>query len=130
MRAQRSVLLISHGRRIGPPVVVLYDGSASAEQALVLASRLVQELSGSLSILVPANAPRSSKELQAQIAERLSGESLVIHYRELMGSGVITLISAVQAERCGILVLSKATLSPDDVEELMDAVDCPVLLAQ
>jgi nucleotide-binding universal stress UspA family protein len=127
--AQRSVLLISHGRHIGPPVIVAYDGSASAEQALLLASQLVQELGGTLSILVPASTSGSSSETQAQIAHRLGGESLVIRYRELVGPGVRPLISAVQTEKCGILVLSRATLSPDDVGELVGAVDCPVLLA-
>ncbi|MGD2176945.1 MAG: universal stress protein [Anaerolineae bacterium] len=129
-RAQHSVLLISHGRRIHPPVVVAYDGSPEAEQALLLASRLVQGLGGFLSILVPAEAPRSSDEIQQQIAHRLDGENLVIHYRGLVGPGVVPLISAVRSEKCGILVLSRAILSPDDVGELLDAVDCPVLLAR
>jgi nucleotide-binding universal stress UspA family protein len=129
-RAQRSVLLISHDRRVSPPVVVAYDGSSEAEQALLLASRLAQELDGFLSVLVPADAPRSSEEVQEQIAHRLSGESLMIRYRKLGGSGVTPLISAVQIERCGILVLSKAIRPPDDIGELADAVDCPVLLVQ
>ena len=65
--AQRSVLLISHGTHIHPPVVVAYDGSPDAEQALLLASRLTQELGGFLYILVPADAPRSSDEIQQQM---------------------------------------------------------------
>jgi hypothetical protein len=130
MRAQRSVLLISHGRRIGPPVVLPYDGSPDAEQALLLASRLAQELGGVLSVLVPAGVPRSSKEIQKQIAHRLGGQKLMIRYRELIGSGVIALVSAIQVERCGIVVLSKAIMSPDEVGELLDAVDCPLLLVK
>jgi nucleotide-binding universal stress UspA family protein len=129
-RAQRSVLLISHGSRVHPPVVIAYDGSPDAEQALLLASRLTQELGGFLSILVPADAPKSSDEIQQEIAQRLDGENLMIRYRQLVGVGVIPLISALRSEGCGILVLSKAILPPCDIEELMDAVDCPVLLVQ
>jgi nucleotide-binding universal stress UspA family protein len=128
--AQRSVLLISHGKEIRPPVVVSYDGSADAGHALVLAARLTQELGGFLSILVPADAPSPSEEIKQQIAHRLDGEKLMIHYRELVGGGVIPLISAVQVEGCGILVLSRTILPPDDIGELVDAVDCPVLLVQ
>jgi nucleotide-binding universal stress UspA family protein len=130
MRAQHSVLLISHGARIHPPVVLAYDGSSDAEGALLLASRLTQELGGFLSILVPADASRSSEEIQQEITRRLDGEKLMIHYRQLSGAGVIPLISALQTGGCGILVLSKATLPPDDVGELLDAVGCPVLLVQ
>jgi nucleotide-binding universal stress UspA family protein len=129
-RAQRPVLLISHGRHIEPPVAVAYDGSASTEQALLLASRLVQELGGSLSILVPADAPGTPNEIQAQIAHRLGDKGLVIRYQELVGSGLRPLISAIQAEKCGLLVLSKATVPPDDVGTVVDAVDCPVFLVE
>jgi nucleotide-binding universal stress UspA family protein len=129
-RAQRSVLLTSHGARIAPPVVVAYDGSPAAEPALLLASRLAQELGGFLSVLVPAGAPRSSQEIQEQIARRLDGEKLMIRCRELVGSGVMPLTSALQSEGCGILVLSKAILPLGDIGELVDAVDCPVLLVQ
>jgi nucleotide-binding universal stress UspA family protein len=128
--AQRSVLLISRGKEIRPPVVVSYDGSADAGHALVLAARLTQELGGFLSILVPADAPSPSEEIKQQIAHRLDGEKLMIHYRELVGGGVMPLISAVQVEGCGILVLSRTILPPDDIGELVDAVDCPVLLVQ
>jgi nucleotide-binding universal stress UspA family protein len=128
MRAQRSVLLISHGRLIGPPVVVAYDGSPGAKSALLLAARLVQELGGVLSVLVPAGVTRSSKEIQGQIGDQLGDQKLMIRYRELVGSGVIPLVSAIEIERCGILVLSKTVLPSHQVGELLGAVDCPVLL--
>jgi nucleotide-binding universal stress UspA family protein len=129
-RAQRSVLLISRGTRISPPVVVAYDGSPGAEQALLLASRLARELGGFLSVLVPAGTPASSKEIQEQITHRLDGEKLIIRYRELVGPGTLPLISAVQLEGCGILVLGKAILPLEDVRELADTLECPLLLVQ
>jgi len=129
-RSERSVLLISDDALIRPPVVLAYDGSSCAEQALLLASRLTEDLGGLLSILVPAGAPKSSDEIQEQIADRVDGEKIMIRYRELSGSGIAPLISAVQVERCGILVLSKAMLPADQVRELLDAVDCPMILVQ
>jgi nucleotide-binding universal stress UspA family protein len=124
------VLLVSHGTHIRPPVVVAYDGSSDAERALLLASRLTQELGGYLSILVPADTPESSDEIQQQIAQRLDGENLMIRYRGLVGVGAISLISALQMGGCGILVLSKTILTPEEFTELMDVVQCPVLLVQ
>ncbi|MGD2145993.1 MAG: universal stress protein [Anaerolineae bacterium] len=129
-RAERSVLLISHGAPIRPPVVLVYDGSSCAEQALLLASRLTEDLGGLLWILVPAGASKSSDEIQEQIADRVDGEKIMIRYRELSGSGITALISAVQVGGCGILVVSKAMLPSDQVQVLVDAVDCPLILVQ
>jgi hypothetical protein len=124
------VLLISHGAPIRPPVVLVYDGSSCAEQALLLASRLTEDLGGLLWILVPAGASKSSDEIQEQIADRVDGEKIMIRYRELSGSGITALISAVQVGGCGILVVSKAMLPSDQVQVLVDAVDCPLILVQ
>jgi nucleotide-binding universal stress UspA family protein len=126
--APRSVLLISRDKRIHPPIAVLYEGSPDTEQALLLASRLAQDMGGLLSVLVPAAASDSAEEIQKRITEGLDAEGLVIRYRELAGSGVISLIDAGQTEGTGLLVMSIALLPPDSIKKLLNEVDCPVLL--
>jgi nucleotide-binding universal stress UspA family protein len=129
-RAERSVLLISHGALIRPPVVLVYDGSACAEHSLLLAARLTEDLGGLLWVLVPATASMTCDEIQEQIADRVDGERIMVRYRELSDSGIAALVSAVQVGGCGILVLSKAMLPSDQVQVLVDAVDCPLILVQ
>lgn len=130
IRAPRSVLLISRDREIDHPVAVVYDGSTDTEQALLLASRLAEDMGGLLSVLVPAGVSRTSEEVQKRITEVLDAEELVVRYRELSGAGVISLISAVQTEGTGLLVLSRAILSSHHLKKLLGEVDCPVLLLQ
>jgi nucleotide-binding universal stress UspA family protein len=125
--APRSVLLISRDKRIHSPIAVLYDGSPDTEQALLLASQLAQDMRGLLSVLVPdASAP--SEEIQKRITEAVDAEDLIVRYRELSGSGVMSLIDAVRTEGTGLLVFSSSFLPPDGVKKLLNEVDCPVLL--
>jgi len=130
IRAPRSVFLISRDRQIHPPIAVFYDGSADTERPLLLASHLAQDIGGLLSVLVPAAVSRSPNEVQKRITEVLDAEELVVRYRELSGSGVMSLISAVQTEGTGLLVLSSAFLPARDVKKLLHEVDCPVLLTR
>jgi nucleotide-binding universal stress UspA family protein len=129
-RAQRSVLVISQGARIQAPIVVTYDGSSDTDQALLLARRLSMETGGFLSILVPAEPSIPCEELQDQLAERLNVEDLVIRYRELSGSGVMSIVRAAQTEGCGTLVVSRALLGQEEIGQLLDEVECPVLLVE
>jgi nucleotide-binding universal stress UspA family protein len=128
--APQSVLLISRGKRIHPPIAVLFEGSPDTEQALQLASQLAENMGGLLSVLVPAAASGSAEEIQKQITEGLDAEGLVVRYRELAGSGVMSLIDAAKTEGAGMLVLSSGFLPSDSVKKLLDEVDCPVLLVR
>ncbi len=126
----QSVLLISRGMRIAPPVVVTYNGSRAADRALRLARQLSRPTGGFLSILVPADASTPPEELRKQVNERLNSEDLVVGYRELTGSGVTSIIGGVQTEGCGTVVVSKALLHRDEIDQLLDALECPVALTE
>jgi nucleotide-binding universal stress UspA family protein len=124
------VLVISQGTRIQAPVVVTYDGSPEADQALLLARHLAVETGGFLSILVPADPPMPSEEIQQRLADSLEGKDVVVRYRELLDSGVMSIIRGVQTEGCGALVVSRASLSRDEISKLLDGVECPILLTK
>jgi nucleotide-binding universal stress UspA family protein len=130
VRAHQPVLVIAQGARIQAPVVATYDGSPEADRALLLARRLAIETGGFLSILVPAGPSMSSEELQEQLADSLEGKDIVVRYRELAGSGVMSIIRGVQMEGCGTLVVSRASLPQDEIGKLLDGVACPVLLTE
>lgn len=128
VRAHQPVLVIAQGARIQAPVVATYDGSPEADRALLLARRLAIETGGFLSILVPAGPSMSSEELQEQLADSLEGKDIVVRYRELAGSGVMSIIRGVQMEGCGTLVVSRASLPQEEIGKLLDGVTCPILL--
>lgn len=126
--APRSVLLISRDTRIHSPIVVLYEGWPDTRPTLQLASQLAHDMGGLLSVLVPAALSTSPKEIQERISSGIDVEGLVIRYRELSGSGVMSLIDAVQTEGGGLLVLGRAFLPLDSIRRLLSEVDCPVLV--
>lgn len=128
-RAPYSVLLVSRETRISAPVVVLYEGSAESSRALQIGSQLAEDTGGLLSILVHPSVSESSREIQDRIASALEAQGFMVRYRELFGSGLISTISAVQAEAPGTVVLGRSFLPSDSVPEFLEEIDCPVLLA-
>ncbi len=127
-RANRSVLLISQGAKIEPPVVIAHDGSPAADRALPLACQLGRMAGGLLTVLVRPAPSRSSDRVQQVLAQRLEGENLAVRYRELAGEEVTSLIEDIRTERAGIVVVSRALLDPDEIHRLLDTIDCPALL--
>jgi nucleotide-binding universal stress UspA family protein len=126
-----SVLLLQRDMRITPPVVVVYDGSPTAREALVWAVRLAHKKKwGFLTLLVVAGARDQARQLQTQVANRLRRPGLVVRYRWLRGTGLPALIHRIRAERSGVLILGSALLSSDSLQVLLDRVDCPVLLVR
>ncbi|MBE9506531.1 MAG: universal stress protein [Chloroflexi bacterium] len=123
------VLLLQRGVGIKPPVVITYDSSPTARKALMIATHLAQKNGGYLAVLNLASTLEEETRLQAETADWLRGQGLLIRYRRLAG-GVATLIQAVRVEGSGVLVLSSTTLHPDALQTLLNEVDCPVLLVR
>lgn len=122
------VLLVSRKTRIHPPIVVLFNGEADDKRALLLAARVALSYGGLLSVLVPPSARGTPKEIREEIKESLDMEGLMIRYRELSGSGVMSLTNAAQTEGVGMLVMERRALAPTGLTKLLNTLDCPVLL--
>jgi nucleotide-binding universal stress UspA family protein len=129
-RAPHPVLLLQRDVSLRPPVVVTYDGSPTAQQALMIATQLAQKAGGYLSVLTLAGATDEMPGLQAEISDLLHGKRLIVRYRQLTDASVATLTHEVRSERSGVLVLSCTILQPDALQTLLDEVDCPVLLVR
>jgi nucleotide-binding universal stress UspA family protein len=122
------VLLLQRDVSIMPPVVVIYDGSSTAWQALRMAARLARQTGGYLGVLILADSLDEAQQLQAGVADELHGRGLMVRYRRLLNAGIATLTHEVRSEGSGVLVLSGTILQPDALQMLLDEVDCPVLL--
>jgi len=129
-QAPHSVLLLQRDVGIRPPVVVTYDGSPTARQALTMAARLAEKKGGYLAVLILASAMDEAPRLQAEASDLLRGRELMVRYRRLTGAGVATLTHEIESEGSGVLVLSSTILEPDALQTLLDKVDCPVLLVR
>jgi nucleotide-binding universal stress UspA family protein len=130
VHASCSVLLLQRDRGIDPPVVVTYDGSLVARRALRIAARLAKRNGGYLAVLVVAGTPEEEYRLQAETADWLRKQGLLVQYRSLSEASVPALTQALQAEESGVLVLSDTILHLAQLQKLLDEVDCPVLLVR
>jgi nucleotide-binding universal stress UspA family protein len=130
VQAPCCVLLLQRDEGIRPPVVVTYDGSPVARRALKIAVRLARRNGGYLAVLIAADAPDEEYRLQAEIADWLRRQELLVHFRRLPEASVLTLIQALRAEGSGVLVLSSTILHLAPLQKLLDEVDCPVLLVR
>ena len=124
------VLLMQWGVDIRPPVVLTYDGTPAARRALAIAVHLAHKEAGYLTVLLLADTPEATQQLHAEVANLLRRQNLIVRQRHLTGAGVATLAHEVRAEGSGVLVLSGTILPQESLQELLDQVDCPVLLVR
>ena len=124
------VLLLQRDVSIRPPVTVAYDSSPTARKALMIAAHLAQKNGSYLAVLNLADTAEEEHRLQAETADWLRNQGLLIRYRRLKGTDAATLARVVQSERSGVLVLSGTAIEPDALQALLDEIDCPVLLVR
>lgn len=129
-RSPRSVLLIQRDLVVRPPVMVVYEDSRAARQALWMAAHLAQKQEKYLGVLILVRPQDDAQRLQNQISNWLRGEGLMVRSRLLAANNVKMLAQTVRAEQGGVLVLSVTTLPTDALDVLLDEVDCPLLLVR
>lgn len=129
-QALGSVLLLQRDTGIEPPVMVTYDGSAASRQALQMAAHLGREKEGYLVVIVVADTSDEEYRLQAETADWLRRQGILIRYRRVTRPSVALLTHEVQSEKGGVLVLNATLLPPQQLQTLLDDVGCPVLLVR
>jgi len=129
-RSPRSVLLIQRDVVVRPPVMVVYEDSRAARQALWMAAHLAQKQEKYLGVLILVRPQDDVQRLQNQISNWLRGEGLAVRSQLLPANNVKMLAQTVRAEQGGVLVLSVKTLPADALDVLLDELDCPVLLVR
>lgn len=127
-RASTSVLVSRQGVRIASPIMVVYDGSPAAKQALGVTLLLAKKAKGYLSVGIVAANPDAGMQLRREVAQRVRSIAPFTRYRLLPNTAAPTLSAAAHAEGCGLLVLADASTSTEDLQPLLDEAECPVLI--
>ncbi|MEW5987538.1 MAG: universal stress protein [Chloroflexota bacterium] len=127
-----SVLLVQQGLGDHHPVIVTYDGSALAGQALRVAADMARANGGNLLVLLIAGETAVAERLGEEVAERLRPLHVKAEYRRLPRADAASVAEAVRLERGGALVLGgeRALWPAEVVQALLDELDCPVLLVR
>lgn len=129
---RRSVLLMRQGGDLRYPVLVTFDGSPAAWQALLAAARLASVSGDDLSVLLLAQDPDQVSTLRDEVRVWLGQRDLKAQYSWLAQATAGSLIKFIQAKADCVLVLGgdNPLLEAGAVQELLDETDCPVLLVR
>jgi len=115
-----------------PPVVVVYDGSAAAQRALYLATRLSAAEDVPLVVVLVSEGEGNARDLRQRVATWLHERNLRAHYQWLARANIARLLNIVVAAQSGAVILPSNGLTPRDAAllELLDELQCPVFLVQ
>jgi len=134
-QAPNRTLVLQQTVRLHRPILVVYDGSAAARHALATAAGFLRENIGQLTVIIVADDLEAARQLRQEAARWLQARGIAAYYRHLTTSQSLPdrLAQLATSDAAGILVLPNAAetaLSDDDVDTVLDAVRCPVLVVQ
>lgn len=132
IKTEGSVLFMQHGSQLKYPILVTFDGTAAAWQAMATAVKMAQISDNALNVLFLADTLEDTKPMKEEISEWLEKRGLSAEYHWLPKATVDKLAAMVHtAENC-VLVLGgeSSLLEAEAIQELLDKTDCPVMLVR
>jgi nucleotide-binding universal stress UspA family protein len=129
---QRSVLLMPQSGELNYPVLVTYDGSKAAKQALMAATRLAQTSGDMLNVLLLYETEEEAETLQKEASDWLEDRGLTADYHLLPQATAAELARLVEAAENCVLVLGgeDQLMRAESIQELLNKTDCPVMLVR
>jgi len=126
----RPVLYLQRGPRPTRSIVVVYDETPEREAVLDAAIRMFGGPVSLLTVLLAAGDRDEADALRERAEEQLSQAGVPAHYRRVSTDSVEWIAEAVNTVHGDFLIQSANSepLDSDSIEELLRAVDCPVLL--
>ena len=132
IHAPRALLLVKRPIALDRPVMLLFDGSPLAEQALKAAIRFARALQDNLTVFLLPDTGQDVKPLMARAALLMEGEDVGADFRPLFATDALRLADAIESEAGGLLVLARQYkhVAENDVQNLVRLVSNPVLLVR
>jgi nucleotide-binding universal stress UspA family protein len=126
-RRSACTLLMRRALDVGPPVLVLFDGSEQAERGLSLALRLVAGRTGDLEILLVGSDDTGLRSRLESVAGKVAIGAVI---GSLSSTAEPRLRGLLDAARPGALVLPVGGASEhrEILHDILERVDCPALL--
>lgn len=130
--APRTVLLARQGADLEQPIVVTYDGSEVGARGLAAAVYMAQSSETNLIVFVMTDDPETAPQLAERANEWLQHRVAHAEYRYLPVENGGTLVETLQREKCGLVILSGESplLRGDELQYLLDELDCPIMLVR
>jgi len=107
MNAPKALLLVKQPLDVDRPVVVLFDGSPLAAQALRAAARFTGAFQSRLTIFILAESAENARTLMQRAAHLLKEDEVEASFRPVFTAGALQLADAIESEAGGLLVLCR-----------------------
>jgi nucleotide-binding universal stress UspA family protein len=132
LRTKGPLLLMKQGSNLSYPVLVTYDGTTAAHQALATAAQMAMAGGDHLSVLLIADSAEQAQTLRDDVANRLAALNVSARYHWLPQATVERVADMIHAAEDCVLVLGgeNPLLEAEAIQNLLDATDCPVLLVR
>lgn len=126
------VMVFREGLHLGWPIMVLYDGSESADRALRIATELAAWRNvGYLFVMLSAEPPEQARSTQQRLTERCRNVP-GLHFRPLSSVDIQHIYEAAREEEAGMVILpgDSPMLDGAGLQQLLYTVDQPVMLVR
>jgi nucleotide-binding universal stress UspA family protein len=134
MASQQELPALIHAPRVKlkPQILVIYDGSETAQRSLKMAASLVKGQGGYLAVAILAAEHEEAKGLQIEAAMWLRSRGLQSRYRWLLEADEEMIKNLMNVEKECILVLpgELPLLEGDRLTALLDDLKCPVMVVR
>jgi nucleotide-binding universal stress UspA family protein len=127
--AGRPLLLLRPGVKTEGPIVVIYDGTQAAAEALDIALQLLVGIDAALEVFLAGETVERARDLTQALRERSAGRTTIrIHRFPTVDFALLR--RALNGMNAGLLLLAAESpvLAGRSVDEVMRSVPCPVML--
>lgn len=128
----RPVLFLQKGARAIRSVVAVFDDTPESLGALDVATNLLATPISMLTVLVPARSREEADALREKAEEHLSHAGVTPHFRRISPDQVEWIGRSIREIHGDILIqaANSKVFEHNSTKDLLDEVDCPVLLVQ
>lgn len=128
----RTVVVLHRDTSVGRPVLVLFDGTRSSDNALSLAASLAREDHKYIVVALAAESPAEARVLAERADAVLSSLGLAARHVVLDSADPTKLLAMVRDEQCRTLVLGVESdiLNKVGSSEIVERASCPVVLVR
>ncbi len=131
-RAKKLTLVLREGVHLGRSVLVVFDGTKTAEEALSLAGALAQDWDGKLIALLIARDQQTARQYQEEVANWGHRNEVLITFHWLRDANAQMICNLAQAATGGILVIPTGTaaITESDLLAVLIEISCPVMVVR
>lgn len=130
--APKALLLVKRPLAIERSVMVLFDSSPLAQQALNAATGLATTFRSLLTVFLVTDSLANAKKLERQAARLIKPKAVQTRFQALYTTEAQYLADAIASEAGGLLILSRryGHLSENEIQQLIPLVGNPILLVR